>query len=176
MDYNKTINLPKTEFPMRAGLPKREPEMLARWQEQKAEDQQRAAVLDDTMAFLSQARDELSMAYMGPIRESFTGLMNRMAGENREKILVTPELEVKLERNGESRELAYFSAGQTDLVMLCMRLSLVDALFREAKPFVILDDPFINLDDRRTAEALKLIRELSKDRQIIYLTCNSSRV
>ena len=34
MDYNKTINLPKTDFPMRAGLPKREPEMLRRWQEQ----------------------------------------------------------------------------------------------------------------------------------------------
>ena len=34
MDYNKTINLPKTEFPMRAGLPKREPEMLQRWKEQ----------------------------------------------------------------------------------------------------------------------------------------------
>ena len=33
MDYNKTINLPKTEFPMRAGLPKREPEMLKHWQE-----------------------------------------------------------------------------------------------------------------------------------------------
>ena len=33
MDYNKTINLPKTDFPMRAGLPKREPEMLKRWQE-----------------------------------------------------------------------------------------------------------------------------------------------
>ncbi len=32
MDYNKTINLPKTEFPMRAGLPKREPEMLRRWE------------------------------------------------------------------------------------------------------------------------------------------------
>ena len=31
MDYNKTINLPKTEFPMRAGLPKREPQMLERW-------------------------------------------------------------------------------------------------------------------------------------------------
>ena len=33
MDYNQTINLPKTEFPMRAGLPKREPEMLKRWEE-----------------------------------------------------------------------------------------------------------------------------------------------
>ena len=29
MDYNKTINLPKTDFPMRAGLPNREPGMLA---------------------------------------------------------------------------------------------------------------------------------------------------
>ena len=33
-DYNATINLPKTDFPMRAGLPKREPEMLRRWEEQ----------------------------------------------------------------------------------------------------------------------------------------------
>ena len=32
MDYNKTICRPKTDFPMRAGLPKREPEMLKRWE------------------------------------------------------------------------------------------------------------------------------------------------
>ncbi len=32
-DYNSTINLPKTDFPMRAGLPKREPEFLAKWEE-----------------------------------------------------------------------------------------------------------------------------------------------
>ena len=30
-DYNKTLNLPETEFPMRAGLPQREPEMLEQW-------------------------------------------------------------------------------------------------------------------------------------------------
>ncbi|MEG1987875.1 MAG: isoleucine--tRNA ligase [Oscillibacter sp.] len=34
MDYNKTINLPKTDFPMRAGLPTREPAMQARWESQ----------------------------------------------------------------------------------------------------------------------------------------------
>jgi len=34
MDYNKTINLPKTDFPMRAGLPAREPGMLDRWNQQ----------------------------------------------------------------------------------------------------------------------------------------------
>jgi isoleucyl-tRNA synthetase len=30
-DYNKTVNLPKTDFPMRASLPKREPDMLKSW-------------------------------------------------------------------------------------------------------------------------------------------------
>jgi len=32
-DYKDTLNLPQTEFPMRAGLPKRELEWLARWEE-----------------------------------------------------------------------------------------------------------------------------------------------
>ena len=31
MDYNATVNLPKTAFPMRAGLPAREPGMLKSW-------------------------------------------------------------------------------------------------------------------------------------------------
>ena len=34
MDYSKTLNLPQTDFPMRANLPEREPEMLAWWHEQ----------------------------------------------------------------------------------------------------------------------------------------------
>ena len=32
-DFNSTLNLPKTDFPMRASLPKREPEMLKNWEE-----------------------------------------------------------------------------------------------------------------------------------------------
>ncbi len=32
-DYKSTLNLPKTDFPMRAGLPKREPAWLERWEE-----------------------------------------------------------------------------------------------------------------------------------------------
>ncbi len=33
MDYKSTLNLPKTDFAMQAGLPKREPEMLKDWEE-----------------------------------------------------------------------------------------------------------------------------------------------
>ena len=31
MDYNETLNLPKTEFPMRGNLPQREPLFLEKW-------------------------------------------------------------------------------------------------------------------------------------------------
>lgn len=34
-DYNSTLNLPKTDFPMRAGLPKSEPVTLKNWEEEK---------------------------------------------------------------------------------------------------------------------------------------------
>ncbi|THV16650.1 isoleucine--tRNA ligase [Rhizobium rhizophilum] len=33
IDYSKTLYLPETEFPMRAGLPQKEPEMAAKWKE-----------------------------------------------------------------------------------------------------------------------------------------------
>ncbi|MDV6227894.1 isoleucine--tRNA ligase [Nitratireductor aquimarinus] len=33
IDYSKTLNLPQTEFPMRAGLPKKEPQLVERWQD-----------------------------------------------------------------------------------------------------------------------------------------------
>jgi isoleucyl-tRNA synthetase len=53
-DYSKTLFLPQTEFPMRAGLPQREPEILKRWNEiglderlRKASDGRAKFVLHD---------------------------------------------------------------------------------------------------------------------------------
>ena len=34
-DYKSTVNLPRTDFPMKANLPQREPEMLRRWEEER---------------------------------------------------------------------------------------------------------------------------------------------
>ncbi len=39
MDYRKTVHLPKTEFPMRGNLAKREPQMQAAWDEERAYQQ-----------------------------------------------------------------------------------------------------------------------------------------
>ena len=43
VDYSKTLFLPKTDFPMRAGLPKKEPELLARWAAMDLQGGMRAA-------------------------------------------------------------------------------------------------------------------------------------
>ena len=47
-DYRETLFLPKTDFPMRAGLPKKEPEIIKRWQDEK---------LYETLRVQSKGRD-----------------------------------------------------------------------------------------------------------------------
>ena len=46
VDYKKTVFLPKTDFPMRAGLAKREPETLKHWEETKLYQRLREASKD----------------------------------------------------------------------------------------------------------------------------------
>ena len=38
MDYKSTLNLPRTEFPMKANLPQKEPERLAWWEQERIYD------------------------------------------------------------------------------------------------------------------------------------------
>jgi len=45
-DYSSTLFLPETNFPMRAGLPQKEPEILARWQKEGLYKKLRAAAKD----------------------------------------------------------------------------------------------------------------------------------
>ena len=41
-DYSKTVNLPKTDFAMKANLPQREPEFILKWQNSKIYQKMRA--------------------------------------------------------------------------------------------------------------------------------------
>jgi isoleucyl-tRNA synthetase len=41
MDYKSTLNLPRTSFPMKANLPQREPEILAKWEQMQLYEQLR---------------------------------------------------------------------------------------------------------------------------------------
>jgi isoleucyl-tRNA synthetase len=61
MDYKNTLLLPKTDFPMRAELPKREPAILAKWREEKIYDQIMAARQD-----AAKNRDTTFILHDGP--------------------------------------------------------------------------------------------------------------
>lgn len=154
------------------------PELMdeqARCMEQKAAETENRRLLDETIGFLQKARESLSTSYLGGVQNHFARYLRRLTDEEAGHIAVNTDLEVQLERAGSPRALTYFSAGQTDAVHLCMRLALSDALFEDGKCFMILDDPFVNLDDEHTAQALTLLKELAEDRQIVYLVCNTSR-
>ncbi len=43
VDLKKTINLPRTDFPMKANLPQAEPKILARWEQEKLYEKIRQA-------------------------------------------------------------------------------------------------------------------------------------
>ena len=90
-------------------------------------------------------------------------------------MLINTDLEVSLDCDGKLHESESLSEGYKDMVNFCSRMALVDALFKEVTPPVILDDPFVNLDDEKVPNALKLVKEISKENQVIYFACHKSR-
>ena len=80
-----------------------------------------------------------------------------------------------MEQLGKQREIETQSMGYRDLISICLRIALVDAMYEDEKPVLMLDDPFTNLDDSKLAEAKHLIEEIAKKYQVIYFTCSNSR-
>jgi DNA repair exonuclease SbcCD ATPase subunit len=68
--------------------------------------------------------------------------------------------------------VADLSQGTLDVVYLAARLGLVRLVTGDRRPPLILDDPFVTLDDRRAPRALELLREVAADFQVIYLTAS----
>jgi uncharacterized protein YhaN len=52
---------------------------------------------------------------------------------------------------------------------------MADAMYASEKPFIVLDDPFVNLDDKKLSGATRFISDVASGYQIIYFTCQSAR-
>ena len=128
-----------------------------------------------TLALLSQAKDNLANSYVGRGERGFENYANTLMGNQLGDVMVDKDLHLYIDEKCAAREVGSFSAGTIDCIMLCMRLSLVDALFGDEKPFLILDDPFVNLDDEKLARGKELLIALEKEYQAIYFTCHESR-
>jgi uncharacterized protein YhaN len=67
-------------------------------------------------------------------------------------------------------DVSSLSQGTLDTVYLAARIGLVRLVTGDRRPPLVLDDPFVTLDDDRAKRALELLREVSADFQVIYLT------
>ena len=131
-------------------------------------------VLQLTSEYLKEAKQSLSTRYLDTVSERFR-VYCRMFDVALGDILVDSELNVKLDVDGTSRQKSSFSRGVQDVLDIAMRLSLNEALFQKEQALLMLDDPFVNLDDTRLKKAIEILKEIAEDRQIVYLTCHSSR-
>jgi DNA repair exonuclease SbcCD ATPase subunit len=68
------------------------------------------------------------------------------------------------------QELENFSRGTIDAVYFAVRLALTRHLSQGRPLPLFLDDPLVNFDSERLAEALVVLESLSREHQIIYFT------
>ena len=132
-------------------------------------------ILKITEELLKQSKETFSSSYLKNMVIGFNRYLSIINSKDI-KTAVDTNLNVKIEVNGSQKEIKMFSAGYKDLIYICMRFSLVDTLFNQETPFVVLDDPFVNLDESKTSKALEIMNEFAKKYQVIYFSCNSSRI
>lgn len=123
---------------------------------------------------LTRAKDSLSGRYLTDMERSFDGSFSAVSGLSLGSEIDT-SLGLKL-GDAKKHPDASYSRGLRAISAICLRLALTDALFGDDLPFLILDDPFRDLDDTRLGGALALLRRFAERYQIIYLTCHSSRM
>lgn len=84
-----------------------------------------------------------------------------------------PDITTRAGAGEMEREAEVLSRGTRDQIYLCLRLALADELSQGREPLpLILDDPLVNFDDRRTEGTLAMLAAIAEQRQVILLTCH----
>ena len=142
---------------------------------QKIEEmEEKCKILEKTKKYLETAKEQFSSQYLNRMKQNFMKNLQLINGSELD-INLDVNLNVKVNEQGSGKDIGYFSTGYKDLIYICMRLSLIDSLFEKEKPFIILDDPFVNLDESKIKNATDLLKNIAKDYQIIYFICHDSR-
>lgn len=128
-----------------------------------------------TRDYLKGAKQNFAAKYRRPLLDGFKKYYGRLSGEEVSEFELDANIHMTKRVFGEARDVESYSFGNRDLIDICLRMALVDAMYHDEKPFVILDDPFVNLDETRTKRALAFLNEVASDYQIIYFTCHTSR-
>ena len=129
-----------------------------------------------TLSYLEEARNLFTSRYMNPFLRSFRRYYGLLTGESAESVQTDADLGITILDQGLPRDPSLMSEGTKDMISLCRRMAMIDAMYPGEKPFLVLDDPFSNLDDERIKGGMRFLHTASLEYQILYLTCHASRL
>ena len=129
-----------------------------------------------TKQIMEDSKQSFTAKYMEPVMAGFRKYFKILAGYEPDTFSMDADTKLTVMEQNMPRDIGYLSAGKQDLVGICMRMALVEAMYKDEKPFLLFDDPFVNMDDNNIKGAMKLLDEIAKDYQVIYFTCSESRI
>lgn len=136
--------------------------------------QERLEAIVTAKELLLKARDNMAGRYLLPVQKACAEYL-RFMGYGGENLRFTADGQPIFDEQGGMREIAYYSEGVQGLVSFCMRVALATLVLNKETPPLILDDPFVDLDDSKTERAKAFVKEFSKKYQILYFTCKQER-
>jgi uncharacterized protein YhaN len=150
-----------------------EAERLAMWREQLAVLQRRHRVLDATLRAIERAESATMKTATRYLEGHMVRDVSTVTGGRYRRVRVDDkslDIDVHAPERGDWVPVSALSQGTLDLVYLTARLGLVRLVTGDRRPPLVLDDPFVTLDDERATRALALLKRVADDFQIIYLT------
>jgi len=145
-----------------------------RLRQQIGEKQERYEAILLAMDVLERANGVLQTQYAPEISRRAAAIMRRMTGGRYDRVLLDAALHASLRQTGAvvSHGAEELSRGTADQLYLAVRLAICQMALPADTP-LILDDALVSFDDRRAAEAVALLREEAKNRQILLFTCQN---
>jgi uncharacterized protein YhaN len=148
-------------------------ERVAALSEQLAAYQRRGRVYETTLRSIEAAETATMRTATRYLERRMVGDLERVtAGRYRRVAVDDTDLGIRIyaPERGDWVDVSALSQGTLDLVYLAARIGLVRLVTGDRRPPLVLDDPFVTLDDVRAKRALELLKEISRDFQVIYLT------
>lgn len=121
--------------------------------------------------------DELSghldqQAFLG-LKSDIERFISGMTDHRYEEIKIDESLPTGFVRSdGNIIETDLLSTGTLDVLGLALRLSMANYFLKEPEAFLVMDDPFVDMDPDRQSNAAILLKEYSKTKQLIVFTCH----
>ncbi|MBO4261734.1 MAG: AAA family ATPase [Clostridia bacterium] len=134
------------------------------------------AELDFADKLIERAEKELKDRYIGPVSKKFDSYREALSEAVGASVTMRRDFTVEYESAGAIRSQSHLSTGQLACVALCVRMALTEGIMGDDNCFFVLDDPFMSLSNNNLEAVKGLLKKLSKNRQIIYLTCSNERM